>query len=79
MDLVKKIWPLSFMVSKKDIKSFIIYLVITLVACAVLGWVLGLLGGIPLIGWIFNILGGLVGLYGLVGVILCILVFLEVI
>ena len=76
MNLVRQIWPTPFRVKKGDILSLVIQIVIFLVVCAVVGWLIGLLASIPVIGWIFGIVGSLMGIYSLVGVILCVLKFL---
>ncbi len=76
MDMVKKIWPTPFKIKEKDVASFVIQLVIFLVVCAVVGWVIGKLSGIFIIGIVFAILGFAVEIYGLVGVILCVLQFI---
>ena len=78
MDFIKKIWPTAFQVTKSDVKSFVIQLLLFIVVCGVAGWLVGLLGFIPIIGWIFGLVRWIIGVYGLVGVVLCILVFLGV-
>ena len=79
MDLLKKIWPTPFKVEKGNIVSLIIQLVIFLVICAVGGFVIGLLSGMPIVGWLFSLLGSLVDLYGFVGIVLAILKFVGVV
>ena len=78
MKLVKTIWPMPFNVKKGNILSFILWLVIFLVVTALVGWVMSLLSGVPIVGLIFRILGSLIGIYNLVGVILCITCLLGV-
>ena len=78
MDLLKKIWPTPFKIKEKDVQSFLIQLIIFIVVCAVVGILIGVLAKIPLVGVIFSIVGAVVELYGLVGIILCILQFLGV-
>ena len=75
MDMLKKFWPTPFKVKEKDVNSFVINLIIFVVVCAIAGAVIGLLAKIPLIGIIFGLIGGLVELYGLIGIVLCILIF----
>ena len=75
MDLLKKFWPTPFKVKEKDVNSFVVNLIIFVVVCAIAGAVIGLLAKIPLIGIIFGLIGGLVELYGLIGIVLCILLF----
>ncbi|MCQ2353700.1 MAG: hypothetical protein MJ102_01200 [Clostridia bacterium] len=75
MDLIRKIWPTTFNVKKGDIVSLIIQIVILLVICAVASWLIGVLASIPVLGIIFGLLAGLIDIYSLVGIILCILNF----
>ncbi len=76
MDLLKKFWPIPFKVEEKNVVSLVIVLVIFLVVMALVGWAIGLLAGIKIIGIIFSIVGAVVEIYGLVGIILCVLKFL---
>ena len=76
MDTLKKLWPTPFKIKEKEIASFLIQLIIFLVICAVAGAVIGLLAKIPLLGIIFSIIGALVEVYGLVGIVLCVLKFI---
>ncbi len=76
MDTLKKLWPTPFKIKEKDIASFIIQLVIFLVICAVIGWLISILAGIPIIGIIFSLLGAIVEIYSLVGIVLCVLKFI---
>ncbi len=77
MDMLKKIFPFSFKAT--ELVAFIISLVIYVVLDAVCAVVIGFLASIPIIGIIFSILGSVIGLYGLIGIILSILVFVKVI
>lgn len=79
MDTLKKLWPMPFGIEEKNVSSFLVQLVIFVVICAVVGFLIGILAGIPILGVIFSILGGLVELYGLVGIILCVLKFLGLV
>lgn len=84
MDILKKLYPHAF--KAKEVKDFIIALIIYIVIDAICGVVIGLaatiLGGIPLIGGLLSAvlgaLGGLVGLYAFIGIVLSILVFVKV-
>lgn len=78
MDMLKKFFPFAFMVKTKDVTSLIVSIVIHVVASAVLGFVLGLLGRIPVVGLIAGVLGTVIGLYCLVAIVLSVLVFLDV-
>lgn len=77
MDLLKSIFPFSFG-AKKDVVALVVNILIYLVAGAVAGVVLGLLGRIPVLGLLFRLLSGLVGLYCLVGIVLSVLDFMNV-
>ena len=55
MDLLKKFWPLGFKAKKGDVVSLIVWLVIGIIFCAVVGWVIGLVASLPII----NIFGGI--------------------
>ena len=79
MDMLKKLWPTPFKIERKNLSSFLIQLIIFIVACAVVGVLIGVLSAIPIIGIIFWIVGSLLEIYSIVGVVLCVLVFLDVI
>jgi hypothetical protein len=79
MDFLKKLWPTPFKIQEKNVVSLIVQLVIFVVIVAVVGWLFGILAGIPIIGIIFGVLGSLIGLYNTVGIVLCILKFLGIV
>lgn len=79
MSTLKRFWPTPFKIEKGNIGSFLVQLIVFVVVCAVVGWVIGLLAKIWIIGIIFGLIGGLLELYSLVGIVLCILVFVGVI
>lgn len=79
MDFLKKYWPTPFKIEKMNVVSFLVQLIIFIVVCAVVGWLIGVLASIPVIGIIFSIIGGLVELYGLIGIILCVLKFVGIV
>lgn len=76
MDLLRKIWPTPFKIEKGNIVSFLIQLIIFLVIVAVVGWLIALLAALPIIGIIFGLVGSLIGIYNIVGIVLCVLKFL---
>lgn len=78
MQFLRKFWPTPFRIQKGNVVSLILQLVIFLVVCAVVGWLISILAGIPVFGFLFSLLGGLMELYGFVGIILCVLKFLGV-
>lgn len=79
MNTLKKLWPTPFKIEKGNLASFIIQLIIFVVICAVVGVLIGVLSSIPVIGVIFWILGSLMELYSIIGIVLCVLVFLDVV
>lgn len=76
MDLLRKIWPTPFKIEKGNIVSFLIQLIIFLVIVAVVGWLIALLAALPIVGIIFGLVGSLIGIYNIVGIVLCVLKFL---
>lgn len=81
MDILKKIFPLSFLSKQKDTNALVLSAVLygaILVAyyliSAVLGYMLGTLAS-----WLLGLLGTLVGLYGAGGVVLAVLRYCGVI
>ena len=79
MDMLKKLWPTPFKIERKNLTSFLVQLISFIVVCAVVGVLIGVLSSIPILGIIFWIVGSLLEIYSLVGVVLCVLVFLDVI
>ncbi len=79
MDILKMLWPTPFMISEKDVVSFVVQLVIFFVICAIVGFLMGILAWIPILGLLFALVGALVEFYGLVGIILCVLKFLGLV
>lgn len=79
MDTLRKFWPTPFKIKEKDLASFLIQLIIFVVVCAVVGVLFGVLGGIPILGIIFWVLGALLEIYSIVGIVLCILIFLGIV
>lgn len=86
MEILKRIWFYSFKVERKNVSSLVVNLIVWVVAAFVAGIVLwlatALTGWIPVIGWLIGVLVGIVGgaveLYSLIGIVLSILVFLDV-
>ena len=79
MDQLKPFFPFSFRAQKGDVVSLIISIVIYLVIGAVGGLLIGLLSGIPVIGILAVLAGALLDIYGLVGIVLAVLSFLEIV
>ena len=79
MDQLKPFFPFSFRAQKGDVVSLIISIVIYLVIGAVGSLLIGLLSGIPVINIIGGLVGALLDIYGLVGIVLAVLSFLEIV
>lgn len=79
MEQLQKLFPIPYKVEKGDLTNFLIILIAFVVVCALFGVLIGLLSHIPVFGVIFTIIGSLVDLYGLVGIVLCILRFIGTI
>lgn len=77
MDTIKKLFPLSF--NTKDLVAFIIRIVIYLAAPSVVGFIVSLLSGIPVLGLILGIISWAFGIYCFVGLVLLILAYVKVI
>lgn len=71
-------FPFTASVKAKDTRSLIVSLIIYIVAAAVVGLVLGLLGAIPLIGFIFKIIGWIIDIYCTVGIVLTVLRYFDI-
>ena len=77
MDLLKKIFPFSF-IPKKDLATLIIYVLVYLVAGAIGASIVGFLAGLPIIGFIFALIGSLIGIYSIAGAVLSCLDFFKI-
>ena len=78
MNFLRTFWPYPFQVKKGDVASLIVKLVIFVVVCTVVGWIVSLLSHIWIIGVIFTLIGSLLELYGVVGIVLCLLCFFGI-
>lgn len=86
MDILKKIWFYSFKVEKKNVSSLVVNLIVWIVAAFAAGLVLwlatALTAWIPVVGFlvalVLGIVGSVVELYSLIGIVLAILVFADV-
>ena len=79
MDLIKKLWPTPFKIKKGNLISFLVQLLIFLIICAVIGWLFTVLSKIAIVGVVFYVVGSLMGIYAIVGAILCVLRFIGVV
>ena len=85
MELLKKFWPYAMKerTSGGDLAiAIIVYIVVSIIAGAVITLATLLIGWIPVIGWLIawalGIVSSLVGLYCLAGIVFAILVFCKV-
>ena len=78
MSTIKMIWPTPFKITKGDVASFLIQLVIFIVVVAVFGWLCAILAHIPIVGILFKLISAVLGIYNFVGIVLCVLKFLGV-
>ncbi len=86
MQALKKIFPLSWKYTK-DVANLIIgiilYVVVGIVAGALIALSTLLIGWIPVVGWLvawaLGVVGSLIGVYVLAGIVIQILVFAKVI
>lgn len=76
MNLLKSVFPFSF--KSETVKDLIITVVVYIIADVICGFIIGLLGALPLIGWIFSLIGWVLGVYFFVGIIIAVLNFLKV-
>ena len=87
MDFLQKFWPMAFSTVKKDVKPFVIRLIIYWV----IGFAVGLVAGITIgvvayfapnvgtvLGWILSPISYIVGLYCTAGIVFTILRFTGV-
>lgn len=79
MDFLKKLWPTPFKIEKGNVVSFVVQLLVFLILTALFGWLIGLLGALPIVGIVFRIVGSLMGIYTLIGAVLCLLKFLDLV
>lgn len=81
MDLLKKFWPLGLKAKKGDVASLVIWIVIGVVFCAVVGWLFSFVSGlltlvVPFLGIITWIIGTAIEAYGVVNIVVCVLSYL---
>ncbi len=79
MDFMKKLWPTPFKIQKGNVVSFVVQLLVFLILTALFGWLIGLLSALPIVGIVFGIVGSLMGIYTLIGAVLCLLKFLDLV
>lgn len=78
MDMLKKIFPVSFSFAD-TLVNLVVGILIYVLAPALLSVVLGLLAMIPLVGIVFSVINWLVGVYAFVGLVILVLVYLKLV
>lgn len=77
MDILTKLFPFSFQ-PKADMTALVINVVIYVVVAAVIGFVLAIIKKIPIVGLIPKIICSLVELYVVIGIVLSVLDYMQV-
>lgn len=78
MDMLKKIFPVSFSFAD-TLVNLVVGILIYVVGAAAASVVLGLLAKIPLVGLVFGLVNWVIGVYAFVGLVLLVLVYLKVV
>ncbi len=78
MEMLQKVFPYSLNVKEKDVASLVVSIIIYLVLALVVGIAIWIVGLIPIVNILGGILGTIVELYCLVGIILAVLKYLNV-
>jgi len=86
MDILKKLFPQAFKCKKSDTNNFVVTLIVYIVMFVIAGvlmWIAGFLTGIPVLGALvaiaLRILDAVVLLYTVIGIVLSILCYAEII
>ena len=77
MDILKKIFPLSFKLAG-SVVDLIIGLLIYIAGGSVLGALCGLLAHLPIVNLVAGIISGLIGIYVVGGIVLLLLAYFKV-
>lgn len=77
MDLLKKLFPISFIYAD-TVANLIIGILIYVVGGAVAGAIIGWLSLIPIVGLIFSLVSTVLGIYCLAGIVIEVLLFAKV-
>ena len=79
MDILKQVFPFSFKVKEKNVVDLVVSIVIYLMIGLIAGFALSLLRNIPVVNIFVGIIGWACEAYGLVGIILAVLKFLDIV
>ena len=72
MDALKRYFPFSFK-GKKEIKDLAVNILLYLAAALIVGLVMGLFSGVPVLSLLFGIVGALAELYVIFGIVLSVM------
>ncbi len=75
--MLKKIFPFSYRAN--NVTNLIITVLVYLVAGALISFLFGWIGAIPLVGWVIGVLISIIDLYLFVGLVVSVLVFLGIV
>lgn len=78
METIKKYFPLSFK-EKSEVRDLILNILVYLAGAIVVGILIGVCSGIPVVNWMFGILGTLAEIYIVGGVVFSVLDYLKVV
>ena len=79
MNLFKALWPMPFKIKKGKFWSFIFRTLAFALLCAFAIGAMGMLSHIKFIGDVTAVLGIIAELYGIIGIVLCVLVFFGIV
>ena len=78
METIKKYFPLSFK-EKSEVRDLILNILVYLAGAIVVGILIGVCSGIPVVNWMFGILGTLAELYIVGGIAFSALNYFKII
>ena len=68
METIKKYFPLSFK-EKSEVRDLVISVLVYLAGAIVIGALMGILSGVPVMNWMIGIVGTLAELYAVCGIV----------
>ena len=77
METIKKYFPLSFK-EKSEVRDLILNILVYLAGAIVVGILIGVCSGIPVVNWMFGILGTLAELYIVGGIAFSVLNYFKI-
>ena len=77
METIKKYFPLSFK-EKSEVRDLVLNILVYLAGAIVVGILIGVCSGIPVVNWMFGILGTLAELYIVGGISFSVLNYFKI-